>query len=108
MDILSNNLSTNCRNCGAVMEYNKQYYGSMYKCPYCRTEHHIDKLGRIEEYKVKFMWQGRLIEAYLNAYSVEPTYIEATRLCDTGRMTYITGSPTLTFEFTGYVVEENK
>ena len=40
---------SNCINCGAVMEYSKQDYGNMYKCPYCGTEHHIDLLGRIED-----------------------------------------------------------
>lgn len=76
---MQNNLMTNCCNCGAVMEYSKQNYGSMYKCPYCGTEHHIDLLGRIEEYKVKFMFMGHLIEAYLQSFSSEPIYIDSYR-----------------------------
>ena len=54
-----NDIPTNCCNCGAVMKYSEQCYGGMYKCPYCGTEHHIDVLGRIEEYKAACGNSGR-------------------------------------------------
>ena len=100
------NLATNCTNCGAVMQYSEQYYGKMYKCPYCKTEHHIDLLGRIEEYKVKFLWMGHIVEAYLTSYGCEPSYIEATRMDMSGRMCLVSGPPTINFEFIGHVVED--
>lgn len=101
-----NKLKTNCCNCGAVMEYSKQYYGSMYKCPYCGTEHHIDLLGRIEEYKVKFMWMGKLIEAYLSSYRCEFDCVESCYIDFEGTHTVYRLPPQLTFEFIGRFVED--
>ena len=98
-------LKTNCINCGAVMEYSKQNYGSLYKCPYCNTEHHIDLLGRIEEYKVRFMWYGKIIEAYLSNYGCEYNCDTYCYIEDTGYKTYINPEPTLEFTFIGHVVE---
>lgn len=96
---------TNCKNCGAVMEYSKQYYGSMYKCPYCGTEHHIDLLGRVEEYKIKFTWQGKLIEAYLSSFSADyPT--DSFRSIDGTIKTNFVGNPIFTFEFISMNVED--
>lgn len=98
-------IDTNCCNCGAVMEYSKQNYGGLYKCPYCGTEHHIDLLGRIEEYKIKFMFQGCLIEAYLNSYSMEFQYIESYRNVN-GYSNDIAGPPIMNFEFTSYSIKK--
>ena len=95
---------TNCCNCGAVMEYSKQDYGGMYKCSYCGTEHHIDLLGRIEEYKVKLMWQGHLIEAWLQEIEMQPIYEEFYSL--DGHRTRIMSSPMLTLTLSGQVVEK--
>lgn len=100
------NLATNCKNCGAVMQYSKQYYGKMYKCPYCGTEHHIDLLGRIEDYKVKFMWMGHIFEAYLNYVQLEPNYLDTTRLIDGTLSTTRLLNNNYTFEFTGMLVDE--
>lgn len=99
-----NNLATNCCNCGAVMKYSEQYYGGMYKCPYCGTEHHIDLLGRIEEYKIKFMFMGHLIEAYLNSFSMEPIY--DTYRTTTGELYTNKIIDNLKFEFIGSVKEQ--
>lgn len=96
---------TNCKNCGAVMEYSKQYYGSMYKCPYCKTEHHIDKLGRIEDYKIKFTWQGKLIEAYLSEVNCEYP-MDSYRSIDGTLKTNFVSSPIFTFEFISMDVED--
>lgn len=99
-----NNVPTNCCNCGAVMKYSEQCYGGMYKCPYCGTEHHIDVLGRIEEYKVKLMWQGKLIEAWLRTMEMEPQYVDYCTL--DGRMSYVKYcSPIITLTFSGHVVD---
>ena len=99
---------TNCCNCGAVMEYSKQYYGSMYKCPYCGTEHHIDLLGRIEEYKVKFMFMGHLIEAYLSSFGCEPEVIDTTYIGMDNKCYYVKSDPTMTFEFVGRCIDEKE
>lgn len=101
-------LARNCKNCGAVMEYSTQYYGKMYKCPYCKTEHHIDLLGRIEDYKVKFMWMGHLVEAYLTCYGMEPSTIDTSYIDMNGRMAIVSGPPTFNFEFIGHLVDESK
>lgn len=98
---------TNCKNCGAVMEYSKQYYGSMYKCPYCKTEHHIDKLGRIEDYKIKFMWQGHLIEAYLEEIDVSYPEIDCGRsLIDGHLIATRIERPILNFKFMSINIED--
>lgn len=105
---MQNRVPTNCCNCGAVMEYSKQHYGGMYKCSYCGTEHHIDLLGRIEEYKVKLMWQGHLIEAWLNTMEVEPNYYGDTYIDVDGhyKRSMSISSPTITLTFTGHVIDE--
>lgn len=103
---MNNRVPTNCCNCGAVMQYSTQHYGGMYKCPYCGTEHHIDLLGRIEEYKVKLMWQGRLIEAWLESVEMHPIY-DSYRSVD-GTITRIMHSPILTLTLSGRVAEERE
>ena len=97
---------TNCCNCGAVMQYSTQHYGGMYKCPYCGTEHHIDLLGRIEEYKVKLMWQGHLIEAWLECVEMHPVYDDYISV--DGTRTRIMHSPILTLTLSGRVPEERE
>ena len=97
---------SNCINCGAVMEYSKQDYGNMYKCPYCGTEHHIDLLGRIEEYKVKFMFMGHIFEAYLISFAHNPSVIEYD-LIGSGRH-YISGPSEFEFNFVGTICEEGE
>lgn len=103
---MDNRVPTNCCNCGAVMEYSTQHYGGMYKCPYCGTEHHIDLLGRIEEYKVMLMWQGHLIEAWLESVEMHPIY-DSYRSVD-GTITRIMHSPILTLTLSGRVAEERE
>ena len=93
-----------CMNCGNSINYNEIENG-VYVCPFCRTKYHIDKLGYIEEYKVKLMFMGHLLECYLSSYGVESMPIETTYIgCDSHR-TYITGPQSVTLEFTGYFVE---
>lgn len=103
---MNNNVPTNCCNCGAVMEYSKQHYGGMYKCLYCGTEHHVDLLGRIEEYKVRLMWQGHLIEAWLD--SVEMHYVYDDWISVDGTRTTIMNTPRFTLTFSGRVSEERE
>ena len=90
---------TNCKNCGAVMQYTKKDYGKVYKCEYCGTEHHIDELGRIEEYKIKFLWQGKLVSAYLSEircdYPPLNRYMLANGMIKTSREI----NPMITFTF---------
>ena len=93
-----------CMNCGTSIDYNKIENG-VYICPYCRNKYHIDKLGYIEEYKVKLMFMGHLLECYLSSYGVESTPIETTYIGDNCRRTYIIGSQTITLEFIGYLAD---
>lgn len=73
---------TNCLNCGAPLHYNETNYGSTAKCSYCGTEYHIDKLGRVEEYKVKLKMHNKIISFYLVDMAYEPVILETTYLCD--------------------------
>ena len=97
---------TNCTNCGAVMEYSKQYYGGMYKCPYCNTEYHIDLLGRVEEYKVKFKWMGKLVDAYLSSVKCDYNTMDTTYLSDNQQITLVKSEPILTFEFISTSIDD--
>lgn len=65
---------TNCKNCGAPLIYGINNYESIAKCKYCNTEYHIDRLGKIEEYKVKLKILGNIHEFYLSKIEVEPIY----------------------------------
>ena len=87
------------------MQYSKQNYGSLYKCEYCGTEHHIDLLGRIEEYKVKLMWQGHLIEAYLNYVQFTPIF-ETFRSIEDNFCKSVINDNMLELNFTGHFVDE--
>lgn len=62
-------LNTNCANCGAPLIYSNDRYGSIAKCQYCKTQYHIDRLGEIEEYKVKIMFMGKIREFYISDIS---------------------------------------
>lgn len=75
-------LRTNCKNCGASLHYDETKYGQKVKCKYCQTEYHIDLLGRVEEYKVKLEFMGKIIEFYITSWEVEPEYMEYTYLGD--------------------------
>lgn len=80
-------LRTNCKNCGAPLEYDRTKYGKTTKCKYCRTEYHIDLLGRVEEYKVKLEIMGEIREFYIGEIEVCPIWdgFESVRSLD-GRM----------------------
>lgn len=56
---------TNCINCGAPLTYGSNKYESIAKCPYCKTEYHIDRLGNVEEYKVRIMLMGSVRYFYI-------------------------------------------
>lgn len=72
---------TNCKNCGAPLSYGKNKYESIAKCKYCNTEYHIDRLGKIEEYKVKIELFGEIHEFYISEVMVVPIS-EASRNTD--------------------------
>lgn len=99
---------TNCTNCGAVMEYSKQYYGGMYKCPYCNTEYHIDLLGRVEEYKVKFKWMGKLVDAYLSSVRCDYDYMNDFYIDSEGKYARCEADPILTFEFVSTSINDTE
>lgn len=65
---------TNCLNCGAALIYGQNDYESMVKCPYCNTEYHIDRLGRVEEYKVKLQIYGAIHEFYIGEVRLTNMY----------------------------------
>lgn len=75
-------LRTNCKNCGAPLEYDRTKYGKTTKCKYCRTEYHIDLLGRVEEYKVKLEIMGEIREFYIGEIEVHPIVTDAFRGID--------------------------
>lgn len=72
----------NCLNCGAPLQYDETNYGSIAKCKYCKTEYHIDKLGRVEEYKVKLKLQNKIISFYIGEIRYEPIILDTSRLVD--------------------------
>ncbi len=92
------NNPTNCHNCGASLKYNEKNYGSTAKCEYCNTEYHIDKLGRIEEYKVKLMMYGKIVTFYVYSMQAEYPCIETTSLQDNARTYIYPAGPELTLE----------
>ena len=75
-------MQTNCKNCGAPLHYNETNYGKTSKCEYCGTEYHIDKLGRIEEYKIKIEFMGEIKEYYIGHWEIHPIYRNAFRDID--------------------------
>lgn len=81
------NYRTNCKNCGAILHYNKDKYGTSTQCDYCGTEYHIDLLGRIEEYKIKIEFMGKVREYYIGDWENHPIYFNAYRDID-GRLNY--------------------
>lgn len=80
---------TNCKNCGAPLQYNKISYGKTAKCNYCNTEYHIDKLGRVEEYKVSLMIMGKVRNYYISSVAVKPILLDCGRSLDS-RVEYVT------------------
>lgn len=99
--------NTNCLNCGAPLHYDETNYGSCAKCKYCDTEYHIDKLGRVEEYKVKLKMYNKIISFYLGSMTYEPVMTDITMLCD-GRLkrTVGLGCPNITIELHSYDMED--
>ena len=81
-------LRTNCLNCGAPLKYKKEDYGKSSNCEYCGTEYHIDLLGRIEEYKVKIEFMGKVREYYIGDWEMIPIHRNSYRNID-GRLNYI-------------------
>ena len=73
-------LRTNCKNCGASLHYDKTNYGKAVQCKYCRQEYHIDQLGRIEEYKVKLEFMGKVIDFYIQSFEITPDIEEVSYL----------------------------
>lgn len=101
-----NKEQTNCLNCNAPLHYNETNYGSTAKCKYCDTEYHIDKLGRVEEYKVKIKMYNKIISFYVGCMHYEPVMLDTTTLLD-GRRTYITSDvPNITLELHSYDIED--
>ena len=101
---------TNCLNCGSPLHYDETNYGSIAKCQYCGTEYHIDKLGRVEEYKVKIKMQGKIISFYVNTMTYEMNNDFNCYRDFLGRqcVARIPTQPTITLELTSYDIEEAK
>ena len=97
-----------CHNCGSTLEFHDDSYCSVVKCPYCRTEYHIDNLGRIEEYKVKLKIQNRIVSFYVGSMEVAPIEIETTRLYDTNRCYIRNSMPEITLTLHSYDWEDLK
>jgi hypothetical protein len=94
-------------NCGAPLHYDETSYGSTAKCPYCDTEYHIDKLGRVEEYKVKLKMFGKIMSFYIGTITCEPIPIDSYRTID-GEMHCVPRwhCPDITLELHSYAMED--
>lgn len=97
---------TNCLNCGAPLHYDETSYGSTAKCKYCDTEYHIDKLGRVEEYKVKLKMYNKIISFYIGSMKIEPNITETTTLWDIKRKYIVNSVPNITIELHSYDIED--
>lgn len=89
---------TNCKNCGAPLEYvhNKR----IAKCKYCNTEYHLDDLGRIKEYMVELELFGRRMKFYIESISMEQDCYDTTLLIDSTK-TYMRCDPRIKLELVG-------
>ena len=103
---MMNEERTNCLNCGAPLHYNETQYGSTAKCKFCDTEFHIDKLGRVEEYKVKIKMYNKIISFYIGTMKVEPVILDTTMLCDGTRRFIDSAIPNITLELHSYNIED--
>ena len=101
---------TNCLNCGSPLHYDETSYGSIAKCQYCGTEYHIDKLGRVEEYKVKIKMQGKIISFYISTMKYELDNNFDCYRNFSGELCVIKRKidPTITLELVSYDIEEVK
>ena len=100
----------NCLNCGAPLHYDETNYGSVAKCGYCRTEYHIDKLGRVEEYKVKLRIFNRIVSFYIGQVEFKPVAVDTWRTLDGQLHTTIArpSMPEMELNLISYDVEEIK
>lgn len=100
---------TNCLNCGSPLHYDETSYGSIAKCEYCGTEYHIDKLGRVEEYKVKIKIQGKIVDFYIEEMRVEYYPMFDTTRDYKGRNQLVRNEhTTIKLELISYNIEEVK
>lgn len=101
----------NCTNCGAPLHYDETNYGSVAKCQYCGTEYHIDKLGRIEEYKVSLKFQGKIIDFYISQIEYKPIEVDTYRTLDGTLHTSVSRVPDIELNLISYnmrnIEEEN-
>ena len=97
---------TNCLNCGSPLHYNETNYGSMSKCQYCGTEYHIDKLGRVEEYKVNIKLYGKIISFYVNSIECAYDDFEVERNIIGRCATVIRRDPRIKVELESYEIKE--
>ena len=97
----------NCLNCGAPLHYDETNYGSTAKCQYCRSEYHIDKLGRVEEFKVKIKMGEKIISFYINTMQYEPVFDRdlTFRDCE-GRLSIRPVEPIITLTLTSYEMKD--
>ena len=70
---------TNCANCGAVLQFEEKNYGNVLACPYCKTEYHIDELGKFDEYKVEFWYMGRKVVGYVSDVKFQKLWMNSFR-----------------------------
>ena len=103
-----NKEKTNCMNCGATLHYDETNYGSVAKCKYCDTEYHIDKLGRVEEYKVKLKMHNKIISFYIGMVQYEPTVIDTSYITMDGQYSrrIVNSTPNITLELHSYDMED--
>lgn len=97
----------NCLNCGSPLQYDETNYGSIAKCKYCNTEYHIDKLGRVEEYKVKLKLQNKIISFYIGEMRYGPIILDRSYLFD-GRTHIETTKAVIELNLISYDMEDIK
>jgi hypothetical protein len=102
------NEKINCLNCGAPLHYDETSYGSTAKCKFCYTEYHIDKLGMVEEYKVKLKMHGKIISFYIGCEEFEPQMIDTTYIGSDGRTYISAGPPHITLTLHSYDMEDTE
>lgn len=90
---------TNCKNCGAPLEYSE--YGENTKCSYCGTEYHVNKYGYVEENIVELEIFGRKMKFYISSVTAEPIYMESTRLFD-GSLSRVQSDPRISLELISF------
>lgn len=98
----------NCMNCNAPLHYDETNYGNVAKCGYCGSEYHIDKLGRVEEYKVKLKMHNKIVHFYIGSMQYEPSILHTSYITSNGECRYklVDDVPNITLELHSYGMED--